>query len=185
MEDIDGRRFRTLVLGATLVMLVGGLAFAVSRAEASPRHAVAVEGAGVHFFTTAIIHSQEQTETGMIQRSSDVVTLTGDLQGHVLYHPTSTFDFVAGTLVNTGTQIFSGSVLGSDPVVLHDDRFVFEVDLGTGGMIGEVHLGKSKDAPHPGYWWVCDLDVVGTGLTADGDATFSYTGQCTLMGNPQ
>ena len=183
MGNRDGHRLRVLA-AATLAILLSGLAFAMNRAEASPNQVVAVEGSGTHFFTTAIIHSQEPTETGMIQRSSDVVTLTGDLEGHLLYHPTSMFDFVAGTLVNTGTQIFSGSVLGSEPVILHDDRFVFEVDLNTGATIGKVHLGKSKDAPDQGSWWVCDLDVTGTGLTAEGDATFSYTGECTLMGRP-
>ena len=101
----------------------------------------AVSGKAVHYFTTAIIHSETPTATGKIQRSTDLIELTGDLKGRVLYHPTSVFDFVKGTLVNTGNQVFSGTVLGSAPVLLHDDEFRFEVDLKTGGLeSGEVHL---------------------------------------------
>jgi hypothetical protein len=186
MESMNrGRRRVTVpILVSVAAALVVGLALIMTRAQASPGNPVAVSGEGVHFFTTAIAHSQEPTESGMIQRSSDIVTLSGDLEGHILYHATSTFDFAAGTLVNTGSQMFSGTILGSDPVILHDDRFVFEVDLATGATIGEVYLGRSKDAPHPGWWWECDLDVVGTGLTEDGDATVVYTGECRRMGRP-
>lgn len=141
-----------------------------------------VSGEGVHYFTTAAIHSQEASATGMTQRSSDVIRLTGDLDGWVLYHPTTVFDYAAGTMVNTGTQIFSGTVLGSQPMILHDDTFRFEVDLATGATRGEVHLGRSQEAPHPGSWYECDLDVVGTGLTASGDGAVSYTGTCVGFG---
>jgi hypothetical protein len=41
----------------------------------------------VHYFTTAMIHSQTPTATGMIQRSTDIIELSGDLKGRVLYHP--------------------------------------------------------------------------------------------------
>ena len=77
-----------------------------------------VSGVATHYFTTAIVHSTEPTETGFIQRSTDIVELEGDLVGRVLYHPTSEFDFVEGTLVNAGNQVFSGTVLGSQPVLL-------------------------------------------------------------------
>jgi hypothetical protein len=137
-----------------------------------------VSGSGVHSFSTAIVHAQEPSASGMVQQSSDIVTLMGDLRGHLLYHPTSTFDYATGKLVNTGTQVFSGTVLDSPPVILHDDRFRFEVDLETGATIGEVHLGRSSDAPHAGYWYECHLQIVGTGLTPEGDATFSYRGEC-------
>ena len=56
---------------------------------------VPVSGTGVHLFSTAIIHSQTPTETGLIQRSTDIVELDGDLRGRVLYHPVSVFDFAA------------------------------------------------------------------------------------------
>lgn len=141
-----------------------------------------VSGEGVHYFTTAAIHSREASASGMTQRSSDVIRLTGDLDGWILYHPTTVFDYAAGTMVNTGTQLFSGTVLGSEPVILHDDTFRFDVDLETGATSGEVHLGRSHDAPHPGLWYECDLDVAGAGLTASGDGAVSYAGTCTAFG---
>lgn len=137
----------------------------------------------MHYFSTAIIHSQEPTPNGRIQRSTDIIKLSGDIEGYVLYHPTSTFDFANNTLVNTGTQIFSGTILGSDPVLLHDDRFRFEVDLATGAETGEVLFGRSKDAPDTGGWYECRLTVVGTGVTPEGDNLAEATGQCTRYGN--
>ncbi|TVR92606.1 MAG: hypothetical protein EA416_07045 [Trueperaceae bacterium] len=164
-------------------MLVVGVALSTAATSAAPgAQALPVSGTGVHSFSTAIIHSQVPTESGMIQRSSDIVTLQGDLEGHLLYHPTSTFDYEAGTLVNTGTQVFSGTVLGSDPVILHDDRFRFEVDLETGAMTGAVYLGRSNDTPAAATWFDCDLAIVGTGVTDDGDATFAYEGSCRRNG---
>jgi len=137
-----------------------------------------VSGRAVHFFTTAIIHSQTPTETGMIQRSTDIIELSGDLKGRVLYHPTSVFDFVNGTLVNTGHQVFSGTVLGSAPVLLHDDEFRFEVDLNTGGLeSGEVHLSGRIAGPKIR----CDLVAVGTGAkTPEGNGIVDYRGTCTF-----
>jgi hypothetical protein len=143
-----------------------------------------VSGGAIHYFSTAIIHSQEPTTTGQIQRSSDIIELTGDLHGYILYHPTSVFDFQDGTLVNTGIQVFSGSVAGSEPQILHDDGFRFEVDLTTGATTGEVRLGRSNDAPHRGEWYECRLEVVGTGQTQEGDNVSDYTGICTRYGNP-
>lgn len=151
-----------------------------SEARARP---FAVSGSAVHFLSTAVVHSQEPTANGMVQRSTDVIELRGDLSGYVLYHPTSVFDFEAGTLVNTGTQIFSGTVAGSAPVILHDDTFRFEVDLATGATTGVVYLGRSKDAPLKGTWYECTLDVVGTGVTPEGDNLSDYTGECTLRGS--
>ena len=143
---------------------------------------IAVSGTGVHYFTTAIVHSQEPMETGMIQRSSDIIKLSGDIEGYVLYHPTSVFDFANGTLVNTGAQMFSGTIKGSAPVLLHDDTFRFDVNLETGATTGEVHFRRSKDAPHQDSWFECDLAIVGTGLTPEGDANVEYTGMCTPRG---
>ena len=138
----------------------------------------AVSGRAVHYFTTAIIHSQTPTATGTIQRSTDIIELSGDLKGRVLYHPTSVFDFVKGTLVNTGNQVFSGTVLGSAPVLLHDDEFRFEVDLNTGGLeSGEVHLTDRIAGPKI----QCDLVAVGAGeQTPEGDSIVDYSGTCTF-----
>jgi hypothetical protein len=155
----------------------------IAPAAAARAQTIPVSGSGVHYFTTAVVHSQQPTETGMIQRSSDIIRLTGDIDGYVLYHPTSVFDFAAGTLTNTGTQLFSGTVAGSSPVILHDDTFRFESDLSTGATTGEVHLRRGQDAPHSGGWFECDLSVVGTGLTPEGDAMVDYSGECIPRGN--
>jgi hypothetical protein len=137
-----------------------------------------VSGTAVHFFTTALIHSQKSTAAGMIQRSTDIIELSGDLKGRVLYHPTSVFDFVKGTLVNTGNQVFSGTVLGSPPVLLHDDEFRFEVDLKSGGLeSGEVHLSDRLAGPKIR----CDLVAVGAGAkTPEGNGIVDYSGTCTF-----
>ena len=135
---------------------------------------VPVSGTGTHFFTTAIIHSQEPTPTGFIQRSTDIVELEGDVKGRVLYQPVSVFDFAAGTLVNTGHQVFSGTVLGSEPVLISDDQFRFEVDLVTGSTVGKIRLVTPLAGPKT---W-CELEAFGTGPTDGGDATLAYTGRC-------
>ena len=166
---------------ASFITMVAAMALAtaVAAREAgtdagSPMTTHPVAGSGVHFFTTAIIHSTEMTPTGMIRRTTETVELNGDLIGRILYHPTSVFDFAAGTLVNTGDQVFSGTVLASAPVLLHDDEFRFEANLLTGAVTGKVYLTD----PIAGGKIRCELDVVGTGLDANGNATFNYTGQC-------
>jgi hypothetical protein len=153
-------------------------ALAASRSQPFP-----VSGSSVIFAATEIVHSQEPTETGMIQRSTVAGQLTGDVSGSILFHPTSVFDFDSGTLVNTGTQFFVGTVAGSEPVVLHDDRFRFDIDLNTFETVGTVHLSRSSDAPHKGGWFECDLVVVGTGITAEGDIASDYSGTCVRRGN--
>lgn len=151
----------------------------ISAGHAGPRPRVRpVSGTGVHFFTTAIVHSKTPTPTGLVQRSTEIVELAGDLTGVVLYHPTSVFDFAKGTLVNTGHQVFSGTVLGSDPVLLHDDAFRFTVTLANGATVGEVHLTDRLGGPGVR----CDLEIAGTGMTPEGNATFAYTGECTFRG---
>lgn len=134
---------------------------------------VEVSGTGTHFFSTAIIHSQTPTETGYIQRSTDTIELEGDLTGRVLYHPVSVFDFAAGTLVNTGHQVFSGTVLGSEPVLIYDDEFRFDVNLITGETIGKVFLTD----PMAGAKTQCELTIVGVATPGE-DPTVSYTGRC-------
>jgi hypothetical protein len=137
-----------------------------------------VSGTAVHHFTTAIIHSETPTATGKVQRSTDIIDLSGDLKGRVLYHPTTVIDTVKARLVNTGSQVFSGTVLGSEPVLLYDDRFRFEVDLKTGGVeSGEVHLSNNLAGPSVR----CDLVVVGAGAkTPEGDGIVQYRGTCTF-----
>ena len=175
-------RFQTIAL-AVVILLVGICVPAVylrasARAEAAaqPESETVrlVSGSGVHFLTTAIVHSAIPTATGLIERSTETVELTGDLKGRILYHPTSVIDFAAQTLVNTGHQVFSGTVLGSEPVMLHDDTFRFDIDLRTGTGIGTVHLVDRIDGPKVR----CDLTIVSTGMTADGNVAAEYTGEC-------
>jgi hypothetical protein len=47
------------------------------------------------------------------------VELRGDLNGKVLYHVTTELDYTKGTLVKTGDQVFSGTIVGSEPVMIH------------------------------------------------------------------
>jgi hypothetical protein len=154
-----------------------------SMAAAASSPPIPVSGSAVLFATTAVVHSEVPTGTGMIQRSTAVVKLSGDVSGWILFHPTSVFDFVNGTLVNTGTQIFAGTIAGSEPVVLHDDEFRFDIDLATGATTGEIFLSRSNDAPHKGGWYECRLAMVGTGVTPEGDLTSDYSGTCTRRGN--
>jgi len=139
---------------------------------------VSVSGSGVDLLNAAVVHSEQATSTGKIQHSTEIVNLTGDLTGKVLYHVTSTFDFVHNTLVNTGDQVYSGTVAGSAPVLIHDDQFRFEANLATGRERGQVYLFDHIAGPKVR----CKLDVVGTGLNADGNPTFDYTGECTFRG---
>ena len=135
-----------------------------------------VSGSGVHFVTTPIIHSIEETTTGLIQRSTETVDLSGDLTGRILYQPTTVIDFSTGTLTNTGRQVFSGTVLGSAPVLLYDDEFRFEADLNTGVAKGKVYLTDNIAGPKIR----CELEIVATGRTAEGNLAADYTGYCRL-----
>lgn len=141
-----------------------------------PARVLSVSGTGVHFFRSSIVHSKETTPTGTRQTSTETVDLTGDLTGRVLYQPVTVIDSAKGTLVNTGRQVFSGTVLGLDPVILYDDTFRFEVDLKAGVEKGEVHFTNAIAGPKVR----CDLAISGTGKkTADGDPVVAYTGTCT------
>jgi hypothetical protein len=139
---------------------------------------VKVAGTGFDDLKNAIVHSDEPAPGGKIQQSTQTVELYGDLRGRVLYHVTSVFDFVNGTLVNTGDQVYSGTIRGSGPVMIHDDQFRFEVNLLTGSEVGQVFLFNHIAGPKVR----CTLDVVGRGLNADGNPTFSYSGACTFRG---
>lgn len=139
---------------------------------------VKVAGTGFDDLENAIVHWQKPTPTGLIQQSTEIVELYGDLRGRVLYHVTSVFDFVNGTLVNTGDQVYSGTIAGSAPVMIHDDQFRFEVDLATGKETGRVFLVNHIAGPKVR----CTLEAIGTGLNAEGNPTFTYSGECTLHG---
>jgi hypothetical protein len=149
---------------------------ALYRAPVPATRTVHVTGSGVDDLSGAIVHSQRQTATGLIQLSTATVELNGDLHGRVLYHVTSVFDYKAGTLVNTGNQVFSGTVAGSDPVMLHDARFRFEGNLNSGEDKGSVYLLDHIAGPQV----QCTLQVVGSGKNKNNNPTFTYSGECTF-----
>lgn len=132
-------------MNAPHILLIAALLACSPEVIASPAEVqtIHVSGNGVDALNTAIVHSKVTTATGMIQKSTETVELQGDLKGRVLYHVTSVFDFVNGTLVNTGDQVYSGTIAGSDPVLIHDDSFRFEVNLNTGAESGDVYLVHS------------------------------------------
>jgi len=136
--------------------------------------AVPVTGSGIDFLSTALVHSKQSTSTGFIQASTETVELTGDMKGRVLYHVTTVVDTVHATLVNTGHEIFSGTINGSEPVMLHDDQFRFDVNLATGAEVGHVYFVDHITGPDV----TCTLHVAGTGVNALGNPTFTYTGTC-------
>jgi hypothetical protein len=141
---------------------------------ADPSAGTRVSGHGVDWESTAIVHSEERTSAGVIRISTATVELDGDLRGWVLYQVTTQIDSAKGTLVNTGQQVYSGTILGSEPVLIRDDRFRFEVDTTSGSEHGTVYLTHRL----AGAAVQCTLSVVGTGKRPDGNPTFSYTGEC-------
>jgi len=160
------------------IVLLTGAASLISTAKSGEHPAVArivqVTGSGIDQLSGAIVHSKQPTSTGVIQRSTETVELSGDLRGRVLYHVTSVFNFKAGTLVNTGDQVFSGTVAGSEPVLLHDSKFRFNADLNSGEDTGSVYLLDHIAGPRV----ECTLKVIGTGKNQDGNPTFTYSGRC-------
>jgi len=172
---------RSLVVLAMSGTLAGAQTRSATRATPPVDHGattIPVAGTGVDYLTTALVHSKEETAGGMVQKSTEIVELMGDLKGRVLYHVTSVFDFVRQTLVNTGDQVYSGTIAGSAPVMIHDNQFRFDVNLATGNETGRVYLFDHIAGPKVR----CTLDVVGTGLNADKNPTFAYKGQCTFLG---
>lgn len=145
-----------------------------------------VSGTAIHYFDTdvpgrnVITHSVTPTETGARLRTTDTIDLFGDLNGRVLYHPETVIDEGAGMLVNTGHQVFSGTVLGEGPVLLHDDFFRFEVNLATGETVGQAFLLNRLEGPVAH----CIIDIVGTGMTEEGNGMADYTGRCRIQATP-
>lgn len=167
------------VLGAALA---GTAILTSSAAIAGGQETVSVSGSGADIASEAIVHSEESTATGMVRTLTEIVELRGGLHGKVLYQARQEFDFVSNTLVVTGENVYSGTIAGSDPVILRSDESRFEVDLATGEETGKVHLTRSNDASDKGSWYECELVVVGTGKTPEGNPTFDYSGTCTRRG---
>jgi len=172
---------RPSLLAALAMVCIGlgdGNVIEGSTATGRADRTIAVSGYGYDDLVHAIVHWQAPTATGIIQQSTEIVELFGDLRGRVLYQVTSVFDFVNGTLVNTGNQVYSGTIAGSQPVMLHDDQFRFDVNLITGAEIGHVFLLDHIAGPKVR----CTLEAAGTGVNGDGNPTFDYSGECTFRG---
>lgn len=177
---MTSRSIPIAAIAAAAIALGDGAAGADSARASSGagNQTITVAGNGFDDLVNAIVHTKTATPTGFIQRSTEIVELYGDLRGRVLYHVTSVVDLVNGTLVNTGDQVYSGTIAGSAPVMIHDDQFRFEVNLATGSDVGEVFLLNHIAGPKVR----CTLRGVGTGMNADGNPTFDYSGECTFRG---
>lgn len=145
-----------------------------------------VSGSAIHYFDAVegrnvITHSVTPRAGVLTIRSTETIDIFGDLNGRVLYHPVTQIDQQAGTLVNSGSQVFSGTVLGGAPVLLHDDEFRFDVNLRTGETIGRVLLVNRIAGPIVR----CELEIVGTGFSEEGNGLADYTGRCRILGNPE
>lgn len=138
-----------------------------------------VSGTGIHYESEGLEHSIEPTDTGFVRKSTDIVELSGDLKGLAVFQPISVINLVEGTIVNTGSQVFSGTVLGSEPVVLHDDNFRFEINLNTGQTTGDIFLTDRVSGPIIR----CILQMQGTGRTTEGYNLSIYWGKCKLNSN--
>ena len=95
----------------------------------------------------------------------------------MLYQVTSRVDETHKSLVNTGNQVYSGTVAGSAPVMLYDDHFRFEANLASGEESGSVYLVHQLAGPPV----TCTLRVRGTGPDPQGNPTFTYHGECTFQ----
>ncbi|MBT8056892.1 MAG: hypothetical protein KJO72_08155 [Gammaproteobacteria bacterium] len=142
-----------------------------------------VSGTAIHYFDAVpgrnvITHETTPTGTGANLHTTETIDLFGDLEGRVLYQPETVIDFAACSLVNTGNQVFSGTVLGEGPVLLHDSLFRFDVNICTGETAGKVFLVDRIDGPAVD----CVLDIVGTGFSEQGNGLADYAGRCRIRG---
>jgi hypothetical protein len=60
------------------------------------------------------------------------------VQQQLHFHVTTVIDNQKRTLINTGDEVFLGTIAGSEPVMIHDSKFRFEVSLATGAGSGSV-----------------------------------------------
>lgn len=164
----------TLLAAATTVACSVGPAGAESKTAHRRAIEIPVSGTGVHRFSEVVEHSRTETDTGLLIRSTEIIDLEGDLHGQILYHPVTEIDFANQTLVNTGHQVFSGTIAGEGPVLLYDDEFRFDVDLAMGRVRGEVFLERTL----AGRRMRCELEVTGPVAPPGQDSQFSYQGTC-------
>lgn len=82
-----------------------------------------MKGTAVHYFSTSISHKTILAVTGKRDYDTEAIDLFGDITGRSLYHVSSDLDVFTGKLVNSGHQVFSGTIMDSDPVLILDDDF--------------------------------------------------------------
>ena len=171
----------TIFIPGLAAALAGTAILTSSAAIAGSEKTVSVSGSGIDIASEAIIHSELTTPTGMIRMLTEIVELTGDVNGKVLYQATQEFDFAANTLVVTGENVFSGTIAGSDPVILRSDESRFEVDLATGEETGGAPHSQQRC---PGQGILVRLRPPGRRNRPDtgGKPTFDYSGTCTRKG---
>ena len=159
-----------------ITLLTLSLLYSPAHAEPENKHWQEISGTAIHYASTSWIHDNtiQPTETGFTLVSTDIVELFGDLQGRVLSQLFTTYDAVEGTIVNTGHQVLSGTVLGSAPVMLYDDDFRFDIDLLAGETTGDIYLIQQLAGPKVR----CILSMQGTGQDADGNNLSEYSGHC-------
>ena len=135
-----------------------------------------VSGTAIHYASTSWVHPNtfQATETGFTLVSTDFVEIFGDIQGRAVSQLFTTYNEVEGTIVNTGHQVFSGTVFGSDPVMLYDDDFRFEIDLVAGETTGDIYLIDQISGPKVR----CIFSMQSTGQDADLNNLSEYFGQC-------
>jgi hypothetical protein len=163
-------------LGSCAALQLCGTQVLAGSAEVA--RVVQVSGSGVDLLSGMIVHSETKTSSGSIQKSTEIVELDGDLRGRVLVAAKTTIDSVKGTLTNTGDQVYSGTIAGSEPVMIHDSRFRFGVNLATGADSGVVYLSDHIAGPKVR----CTLRVTGKGKDSAGNPIFDYRGDCTFAG---
>jgi transposase-like protein len=77
------------VITARVVFLFGTIAGPFSSGaiadEPAVNRTIPVSGTGIDLLNGAIVHSKKPTATGVIQRGTEIVELSGDLNGKVLY----------------------------------------------------------------------------------------------------
>ena len=173
-----------VLLMSTLTLLASSACFADTDSPRGKGLWKEVSGTAIHYFDdvpgrNSITHEVTATENGVKLRTTETIDLFGDLEGRVLYQPHTIINEVEGTLVNTGNQVFSGTVLGEGPVLLHDNLFRFDVNLATGETFGRVFLIDHVDGPVVD----CVLEIVGTGFTQEGNGLADYSGRCRFRGN--
>ena len=137
---------------------------------------VEVSGTAIHDFNTVILHREKTRPNGVKKTvTTETIDLSGDLEGRVLYQPVGVLNEARGTLVNTGRQVFSGTILGSRPVMLFDDEFRFEVNFFLQQVRGEVYLSERLSGPRI----ACELEIIGGDQPPVDNRTFStYSGFC-------